>query len=153
MNYLLLFPLGILLTITLFTVAFTGTTLIGTMDDDANFSSGEGVTINGTDSGVVEIPQVPNQKFDMWGLKGALVILAIALVLGAFISINVVGSGLGDEGVQMVFNATVYLGLWACLTVMALSMLMTPEIVFLFWVVLTFMYVIGVAMEVNSTGA
>ena len=153
MNYLLVFPLGILLTLTVFSVAFSGQTLLGTMDEEVNFSDLDGITINGTDSGSVELPQVPNQKFDVWSLKGALVILAIALVLGAIAAINVIGSGLNDEGTQIIFNAIIYLGLWACLTVMALDLLMTPEIVFLFWIVLTFMYVIGVAMEINGTGA
>jgi len=153
LNYLLVFPLGILLTLTVFSVAFSGQTLLGTMDEEVNFSDLDGITINGTDSGSVELPQVPNQKFDVWSLKGALVILAIALVLGAIAAINVIGSGLNDEGTQIIFNAIIYLGLWACLTVMALDLLMTPEIVFLFWIVLTFMYVIGVAMEINGTGA
>ena len=148
MNKLLLFPIGILLLITLYVVVSGGTYFLS---DSENISSYEGMEINGTDTGEVYIPQAGTSEFDMWGLQGAIAILLIIMVVGVVAGISVFGSGLKDASINILFICALYLAFWGVLTAVTIDFFSGTEMAFLLYVAMSLMYVIGIGQEISAS--
>ena len=137
--------------LTVFSVVYTGSTFLGSTDD---YSLQNGTEIQ-TDVGRVKIPNAGSQSFDIWdSVAGAsMVIMASAVAVGVLSGIKVLGSGLSDLSQSLIFNAIVFLGIWACLTVIAQDFLFDSLITKLLWVTLTLMYCIGLGIHLGGTAS
>lgn len=85
---------------------------------------------------------------------GLIVIIVSAIVLG-LIGIKVLGSGLSDTSVKIIWNGLVYYGLWGIFSVFGVDALTSIPIFGLFtWFLLTFIYTLGIFqnMNVSSSG-
>lgn len=149
MNKILMFPLAIMLLLTIFSVLYTGEEYI---TDTIDMSEIDSMQLNGTDTGGADLTVGESQEFDMWGLEGALLILIIAIAIGTVAGIKVLGSGLSDESVHILFSSTVFLGLWGVLSIVSIDFMFSVIYTVMLWLVLTIMYVIGVTISINGTG-
>ena len=141
-------PLAFMFILTLYSVVDTGETYSGTSE---NFSDLDSITINGTDTGTVDIPGSEPQTFDIWVIKGVIIILIACIALGIIGGIRILGSGISETSVHMLFTGTLFLGLWACLTVLVSSYMYDQQLTFFLWIGLTAMFTIGVAKEIIGT--
>ena len=107
----------------------------------------------------VNIDEVPSifdigavgQGFYIDPLVGALVILTAIIVIAGIIGIQILGSGLSDEGHRTVMICTIYAGLWTLLSVLSAPMIFSIEIVGAFiYIILTILYIIGVIKKISE---
>jgi hypothetical protein len=140
MNKLLIFPLSFLLLITIFAALFSNST------SDSNTT----VTVNGTTTNVA-IPGGGSRNFNIWtSPTSVLAIIVAAMVLGAITGLHFLGSGLTDFSQKIIFNAVLFLGLWACLSLITSFVIFSSTIFAMFWMILTVMYSIGLGGHISS---
>lgn len=148
MNKLLMFPLAFMFLLSVFTFAYTGITLKGSSQD---YSDQGGVTVQ-NESGSVDIPQAGSHEYNIWESDsiGALVILLSAIAIGIVAGITVLGSGLKEFSQSLIFQSILFLGLWACLTVITSYFMFQNEITSIFWISLTTIFVMGFGIHVTA---
>jgi hypothetical protein len=135
MNKLMIFPMGFMFILTAFSIISTGTH--PTTDYTYTSSGGGGTTTT--------------DEFDIWMIGvGAGVVLIAALAAAIIMGFNLFGSGFNETSQTMTFDAILYGGLWAGLSVVAASFLFDEMIISLFWIILTFIYVLGLGMEMSG---
>ena len=122
------------------------------------YTEGEDGTYTANISGVNQTVVLPEKqvKFDAWLATGIMALLAGALVIGGAAGIRALGSGLSDTTQQMIFQAAIYLGLWASFSIMASIYLMDSDLNnmgLMLWIFLTVLYVIGFSQEISGTAA
>ena len=100
------------------------------------------------------IPGASPQSFDIWGLGGALIILIAAIAVGTVAGVSILGSGLSTTSQRIIFSSVVYFGLWAVLTVVTSTLIfgVGGTVFTLVYIVLTILFVIGFASEINTSG-
>jgi len=83
-----------------------------------------------------------------------IVLLAIGFVL-ALVGLKVMGSGLSDSSVKIIITATIYIVLWAILSVYSLNLLvlLPMGIGNLLYSFLTVLYAIGCFMQLKNGGS
>jgi len=145
MNKLLIFPIFIMLLLTVYSSVYTDTEYVGSGDD---YSELEGIELNDTSTGNVDIPIAGEQDFNLWDLKGALIILTLALIVGIVAGIKVLGSGLSETSIMILFASISYLGLWACLSIVSMEFVFGHIEASLLWIGLTIMFVLGVTQSI-----
>lgn len=152
MNKLIMIPLTfiIILAIFSFTAGFEVSEIVYTEGEDGTYTA----NISGVNQTVV-LPE-KQVKFDAWLATGIMALLAGALVIGGAAGIRALGSGLSDTTQQMIFQAAIYLGLWASFSIMASIYLMDSDLNnmgLMLWIFLTVLYVIGFSQEIAGTAA
>lgn len=152
MNKLIMIPLTfiIILAIFSFTAGFEVSEMVYTEGEDGTYTA----NISGVNQTVV-LPE-KQVKFDAWLATGIMALLAGALVIGGAAGIRALGSGLSDTTQQMIFQAAIYLGLWASFSIMASIYLMDSDLNnmgLMLWIFLTVLYVIGFSQEIAGTAA
>jgi len=152
MNKLIMIPLTfiIILAIFSFTAGFEVSEMVYTEGEDGTYTA----NISGVNQTVV-LPE-KQIKFDAWLATGIMALLAGALVIGGAAGIRALGSGLSDTTQQMIFQAAIYLGLWASFSIMASIYLMDSDLNnmgLMLWIFLTVLYVIGFSQEISGTAA
>lgn len=147
MNRMLLFPLSIMLILSVYGMIYTGLTY--TADATENYSTIDGVDINGTPSSV-DIPSAGSYSFDIWSNSGFLLILTAAIAIGVVAGVNFLGSGLSDTSQKMLFDSVLFGGIWACLAVAAVDFMFVNAYTSLLWLVLTMIYIIGVGSHMTQ---
>lgn len=152
MNKLIMIPLTfiIILAIFSFTAGFEVSEMVYTEGEDGAYTA----NISGVNQTVV-LPE-KQVKFDAWLATGIMALLAGALVIGGAAGIRALGSGLSDTTQQMIFQAAIYLGLWASFSIMASIYLMDSDLNnmgLMLWIFLTVLYVIGFSQEIAGTAA
>jgi hypothetical protein len=150
MNKLLIFPMSFMFLLTIFSTVYTGVYYSGQSSD---YSSQSGTEIQG-ETGTVEIPSGGIETYNIWesGTGYAMIILIGAITVGIIAGIKILGSGLSDPSQSMIFNGILFLGLWACLTVISSQFLFDSAIAIILWISLTMIYVIGLGMHINPSG-
>jgi len=151
-NKLIMIPLTfiIILAIFSFTAGFEVSEIVYTEGEDGTYTA----NISGVNQTVV-LPE-KQVKFDAWLATGIMALLAGALVIGGAAGIRALGSGLSDTTQQMIFQAAIYLGLWASFSIMASIYLMDSDLNnmgLMLWIFLTVLYVIGFSQEIAGTAA
>ena len=139
-----------MLILTMFSAVYAGQQYIGTVDD---YSDPGNRTVDSDTSGDTEIPGAEEQDFNIWAAGGALVILVAAMAVGIVSGITIIGTGLSDPSQKILFNAIMFLGLWACLTVIAYQYMFATLVVTFLWLTLTTIYAIGVGIHVTDAGS
>ena len=150
MNKLLIFPMAFMFLLTIFATVYTGIYYSGQTGDYSNQS---GTEIQG-ETGTVEIPNAGTKTYNIWqsGTGYAMVILIGAVAIGIIAGIKILGSGLSDPSQSMIFNGILFLGLWACLTVISSQFLFDTSIAIILWISLTMIYVVGLGIHINPSG-
>lgn len=149
MNSLMLFPLGIMFVLTIITSMYTSETYLGTSGD---FNSDDDIIINEdgvNKTGSIDIPETESQTFDIWDSTGAMLILTAAIAAAILAGITVLGSGLSDRAQGIIFDGILYLGLWACLTIVARELIFAITFSMIIWVIITTMFIIGLGSHMG----
>ena len=147
MNKMLLFPMALMLLLSVYGMIYTGYTY--TPEPTQNYSSIDGVDINGTPSSV-EIPEAGSYTFDIWDNSGFLLILTAAIAIGVVAGVNFLGSGLSDTSQKMLFDSVLFGGIWACLSVASVDFMFVNTYTSLLWLILTMVYIIGVGSHMTQ---
>lgn len=135
-------------------------TIVGMVYDETFIFTGTTVTnetyTGGVNNTTIEIPSAGEQTFSI-NMSDTTLILAILIAgigVAVVAGVNILGSGLSDTSQSVLFNSVVFLGLWAVLTVFSASMVFTNDLMILLYVIITIIFVIGLAMHISgSTGA
>ena len=139
--------LAIMVVITLFSI-ISGNSFIGLITETIIDNS---VIVNGSTTSL-EIP-VPEGTFGLDPLTGGLVLITALAILGAVISIQVVGSGLGEGGVRILMISFFYGGLWGILSIVSANLIIAIEAFgLLIYLMLTILYAIGVVSKYFGGG-
>ena len=131
MNKLILFPLAFLILLTIFSNTFNAPTSTNTTTD---------------------VPHAGQRWFDLGSPASILLILTVAITVGCISGFTFLGSGFSDFSQNLMFNFAVFMGIWISLTIIASDWLFSNTIFSIFYLLITFMYVLGIGMMVNSTG-
>lgn len=149
MNKLLIFPMAFMLILTIFGSVFSNYHPTGTTGDYSNQS---GAVVQG-ENATVDIPSGDSETVNIWTTAGAMVILILAISIGVIAGIKILGSGLSDMSQNLIFNGILFLGLWACLSAISAVFLFDTSISTLLWIFLTTIYIIGMGIHLNGSGA
>jgi hypothetical protein len=113
--------------------------------------SGTNVTgANGPVSGEVQVPESSKQTFNIWTTEGTIIIITVCIGVGILAGITVLGSGLKEFSIKLIFYGILYMGIWACLSFAASTYLFNIDLMLYFWVALTLIYVMGVGIQLNT---
>lgn len=107
------------------------------------------------DEGNVQIIEIPQQEeettFSLMSPDGLMAVLIIAMAVGIVSGVTVFSSGLSELSQSIVFQTTIYLAIWAVVSMAAYEVINSvPELGALLWLSLTAVYCIGVAQEVKT---
>ena len=139
--------LAIMVVITLFSI-ISGNSFIGLITETIIDNS---VIVNGSTTSL-EIP-VPQGTFGLDPLTGGLVLITALAILGAIISIQVVGSGIGEGGVRILMISFFYGGLWGILSIVSANLIIAIEAFgLLIYLTLTILYALGVVSKYFGGG-
>jgi hypothetical protein len=148
-NKLLVFPLAFMFLLTIYSVVDTGSHGTGYSEDYKNSTGLK------TDSktGYVDVPNAGSKSFSIWdnNAGASMVIFIAAIAIGVIAGIKILGSGLSGLSQSMIFNSVLFLGLWACLSVIAGVYLFSQEMTGILWVGLTTVYIIGMGIHINGS--
>lgn len=134
MNKLMIFPMSFMFLLTAFAVISTG------IHYTADYSY---TTPSGTST----------ENFDIWSIGiGAGIVLTAALAAAIIMGFNFFGTGFNSTSQVMTFNAILYGGLWAGLSVVSAIFLLSEIVISLLWIILTFLYVIGLGQQMAAAG-
>jgi len=147
LNKMMLFPLGFMFLLSVYAVMHTGATFEGTT---GNYSSQE-IEIGG-EPGDIYIEEAGSYSFDIWDIGGAYIILAAAISVGILAGVKVLGSGLSTMSQSLIFNGILFIGLWACLSIVASDFFFSGTIFLIIWVCLTSIYTIGMGIHMTNPG-
>src|SRR4030042_352095 len=146
MNKLLLFPLAFMFLLSIFSFATTGITFLGSTE---NYSDENEIVINGSGT-TVEIPGADAQTFNIWSDAGAMVIVLASITIGILSGVTFLGSGISERSQSLIFNAVLFIGIWACLTVVSGAYLFQHNILSILWLGLTTIFVIGLGIHMGK---
>lgn len=109
------------------------------------------VIVNGTTT-TLEIP-IDDSVFGIDPITGGLALIVALAVVGSLICIQLLGSGLSDNGSRIIMVSVFYGGIWAILSVVSYPMIISIEIFgLLIYVSLTILYAIGVVSKYFGGG-
>ena len=139
---LTLIPLTIMLILTMFSLINGGviTTQTTSIDNATVYVNGSTATVNW-----------PTTAFDfsITTTVGAITIIGVAILI-AFIGVRVLGTGLSEFSIQIIYKAIMYLGIWGVLTALSLNSITSiPTFGWIIYFALTFMYVFGFLMDTS----
>lgn len=134
MNKALLFPLVFMFILTMFAAVWGQTGFYNTVNGEPG-----NISVSGGSA-----------EFDMWSVAGIMVLLFAAVAIGTIAGMHFLGSGLSDTSQNIIFTSILFLGLWACLTVISRNYLFDSAITMILWIALTVMYVVGVGTTVTG---
>lgn len=149
MNSFIYYPLFLLLLIAIFTQMFYGASEIDlTYEGSQSQTLIANQTLN-TEESQLEIEQ-GNLSLDFTMTTGIIVIIVGAIVLG-LIGINVLGSGLSDYSIKIIWNGIVFYGLWFLFSALGFNFFNSiPIIGIVLWISLTLVYSLGVFQKMGS---
>ena len=141
---LIMLPLLVLLFLTIFSIIFGATFISVSLD---TFVSNN-IIINGT---TTTIDLSGDIYFNIDPLIGATIWIIGIIIMAGIISIKVVGSGLGPEGVRVILIGTAYGTVWILLSVYASPLITQIEIVgWLIYISFTIAYALGVIRSLTQ---
>lgn len=139
--------IGIMLLLTLLSV-ISGNSFIGL---SSSFDVDTEALVNGTTSefAIADTTAV----FSIDPLQGAIIWIVVIVGLGVAVGIQVLGSGLSENSVHLIFMGTFYISLWTILSVLAMNLIISIEIFgSVIYLTLTILYAIGCIQNVGGRG-
>lgn len=150
MNKLMIFPLSVMLILTMISFVYSPADIW--TGNSPNVDPGT-ITINGS-SQTVDVPGSDPQAFDIFSAGGVLLIIIAVIAIGIVSGITALGSGLSDNAQNIIVNSVLWLGLWACLTVITGGFLFGTGIIFtIIYLAVTFMFIIGLGFHITDSGS
>lgn len=150
MNKLLILPLAFMYLVSIFVFLVTAIQPSGSSIDLSDSGQIEINETGSTKTGDIQIPSGGSQSFNLWQIGGIMAVLLLAISLGIVASIGVLGSGLGSLGENIIFNSILFLGIWACLTVVSSELMFDNMIMTIVYMVMTMMFVTGLGMQMSG---
>lgn len=88
-----------------------------------------------------------------WDFETGVLLFVVAMIaVGALVGIRVVGSGLSEQSVRIIYMSVALFGLWGLLSYFALDVLVSfPLFGWLIYFALTFVYGVGVFQQAGGT--
>jgi len=147
-NDFIFYPLFIIIIVSVFTQLYYNDNVIFGSDKNQSQTLVGNQTLNEEES-KFELEQGSlSLSFDMTMGLVAIIVSAIALGL---IGLNILGSGLRDSSVKIIWNGIVFYGLWTIFSVLSYSSIASiPNFGVLFWFMITFIYSLGVFSKMGS---
>ena len=152
MNKLIYAPLIILVIVAIFYSSYQASSSFGTTaynQTQANLNGGN--LVNNTQTTYTQSGQ--NLNFIVTEGIYALIVVVVGCILLALVGLNVLGSGLGDASVDIIYKTTIYYILWGVCTALggysAFSSI--PDLFgVLGWFVMTLIFTVGIIQSINS---
>lgn len=142
MNNLIIYPLIILIVIGAFTQLYTSNKIDFTASGTDDYILIGNQTLNGTET-ELELNE-GSLSLDFTMTVGIISIMIGAIALG-LIGLNVIGSGLPDRSVKIIWNGIVFYGLWSIFSVLGYNSISSiPYLGAFLWFFLTLIYTLGV---------
>ena len=99
--------------------------------------------VNGTTTSL-EIP-IDDIAFGLDPITGGLALITTLAVLGALITVQIIGSGMSSNGSRIIMVSVFYGGIWVILSLVSYPMIISIEIFgVILYLMLTILYAIGV---------
>lgn len=146
MNKLLVFPLVIMFIVSIILYAQAAVTPEGITDD---YNETSGINIDG-DNRTISQPTAGPQTLNIWTTTAAVLIIISAIAIGIASGIQALGSGLSETSQKYIMVGFIYLGLWACLTVITSTMLFETTLTTVIWFGITMIFMLGLAAELTG---
>ena len=105
------------------------------------------------DDGEITVDTYGTKSFELWKIVTIMAILAAAIIAGILSGLNILGSGFNELSQKFIFDSIFFLGLWAALTLIAEEYLLGSLFQMLIWVFLTFMYIIGMGLQMSDASS
>lgn len=139
--------LTILVVITLFSI-ISGNSFIAVLTQNIIDNS---VIVNGSTTSL-EI-QLSDATFGLDPITGGIALITALAFIGGAITVQVVGTGLSDNGSRIIMISLFYGGLWFLLSIIASPLIISiQEFGLLIYVSLTLLYAIGVVSKYFGAG-
>jgi len=148
MNTRIVYPLILLVILG----AFSQLVYLESVNLSSNSTISEELVQNQTLTGTESELEVYGGSFtiDFEMTIGLIVIIVSALFLG-LIGIKVLGSGLSEHSVKIIWNGLIYYGLWGVFSAFAINAFFAiPIFGAFFWFVLTFIYTLGLLSKMGG---
>lgn len=148
---LILYPLLILI--------FVGAFYMIVSNNNANFSSyynnafeaSGNQTLSGTTSTLTQQPA--NVSFNLDMTTGLIILIISMVIIGTVAGVRVLGSGLSNFAVQLLYKSAVYYGLWGMFSIFSITAFISiPTFGVFFWFILTLIYTLGFFQTLNGGG-
>ena len=147
MNKALVFPLIIMFIVSL--VLFASAS-IAPQTTTGEYSESSGIVVDGSYE-EIQIVDESSVTLDVWSVAGFMVLVVAAIAIGITAGVGVLGSGLSDSAQRIIIISIIYMGLWACLTVITATMLWETTIGTVTWLGLTIIFLLGVSSELTES--
>lgn len=150
MNKLLVFPLFIMVMLTVVSFAHGMSTVMYTNDP---IGTSGNITTNGSDT-AFQIKELDlSIGMDLWG-TGIMTAMIALVAVGIIAGIRVFGSGLSDSTQNFIMQGVGFIGLWGLLSVVTLPLLTGDGGLWgtIAYAMLSLMYGVGFLFQVSSGG-
>lgn len=147
MNELIVYPLILLIILGAFCQLFYATqteveidySYEGTLED---IQASGNQTLGETEQELQQ--ESTDAVFDINMTTGIIALIIGLVVVGVLAGIRVLGSGLSEFSVKLIYNSTVYYGLWGIFSALSFPVFLTiPTFGLLLWLSLTLLYSLG----------
>lgn len=93
-------------------------------------------------------------------ISGIIAIIIALMAVGAIAGIRVLGSGISDTSVKIIYNSVLFYAIWGILSVFTLNGLDADGLLSIpfgvgiwIWFIMTLLYSLGIVQQINSTGS
>lgn len=148
---LILYPLLILIFVGAFNMLLASNDIAFSRQYDKAFEMSGNQTLNEATSTLEQ--QTTNVNFGLDMTTGLIILIITMVVIGTIAGIRVLGSGLSNFAVTLVYKSAVYYGLWGMFSAFSLTAFMTIPVFGVFiWFLLTLVYTLGFFQTLNGGG-
>lgn len=151
MKYIII-PMAVIISLFLFGLFYNGQTINKTMDNSYTTTD-----LNGTFTEDGEEKSLSTEgteyQFAINESQGIIAIVIAVSVIGSLIGIRVLGSGLSETTVKILYNTIFFYGVWGLFSALSLQwFLIIPIGGWIVYFVLTGMLSFGIVQQINGTG-
>ena len=142
MNKFISYPLLVLFIITGFSQVYTYSTLQVVYENETTIVFSGNQTVDGVPSQYQT--DTTQAVFDINATAGLIVLIVGLVAIGVIAGIRILGSGLSEHSVKLIYNATTYYGLWGIFSALSFVAFSSMWLMGLFlWLGLTIVYSLG----------
>lgn len=150
MNNLILYPLLVLFILGAFNQILAFDQIDMTTHTSINDIQAQGnQSLNGNQTNLAQ--ETTNADFSVGMTTGLIILIITLIVVGVVAGIRVLGSGLSEFSVNLIYKATAYYGLWGIFSTMAFTAFQAIPFIGLFlWMGLTLLYTLGFFQSIGK---
>jgi hypothetical protein len=148
---LILYPLLILIFVGAFWMLVANNTLNYSTYYNNAFEASGNQTLSGTTSTLTQ--QNTNVAFGIDMTTGLVILIVSMVIIGTVAGVRVLGSGLSNFAVVLIYKSAVYWGLWGMFSAFSITAFMSiPTFGVFIWFLLTLIYTLGFFQTLNGGG-